>query len=73
MAALRSCLLTSALVTCALMVLMSQTEQSISSLEIEGRAGRAKVIQRDGRSYVDLRSLVEMTGASVSLSRPLKN
>jgi len=67
MAALRSCLLTSALVTCALMVLMSQTEQSISSLEIEGRAGRAKVIQRDGRSYVDLRSLVEMTGASVSL------
>lgn len=71
MAALRSCLLTSALLTCALMVLMSQTEQNINGLAIEGRTGRAEVIQRDGRSYVDLRSLVEMTGASVSLKSGL--
>lgn len=65
------CLLTGALLTCSATTLISQTAQHISGLAIEGRAGRAEVIEKDGRSYVEVRSLVEMTGASVSLKSDL--
>lgn len=67
MANFRICIFTGALLACAVTFLMSQTEPRINGLAIEGRAGRAEVIQKDGRSYVDLRSLVEITGASMSL------
>lgn len=71
MAAFRNCVLAGALLACAASILISQTEQRIQGLAIEGRSGRAEVIQKDGRSYVDLRSLIEMTGASMSLKSGL--
>ena len=71
MAAFRSCVFIGALLACAVTFPMSQTEQRISGLAIEGRAGRAEVIQMGGRSYVDLRSLVEMTGATMSVKSGL--
>ena len=71
MADFRMFLFTGALLAGAVTFSIPQTEQHISGLAIEGRAGRAEVIQKDGRSYVDLRSLVEMTGASMSLKSGL--
>src|SRR5215475_6239632 len=80
MAAFRRCVLTTALLTFAVSHLLAQTDQRVNALEINGRAGRAEVIQKNGRPYVDLRSLVEMTGGSVSfrsgvivLTLPLAN
>ena len=35
-------------------------------LVMDGHAGQAAVIQKDGRAYVDLQSLVEITNASLS-------
>jgi len=71
MAAFRRCVLTTALLTFAVSHLLAQTDQRVNALEINGRAGRAEVIQKDGRPYVDLRSLVEMTGSSVSVKSGL--
>jgi hypothetical protein len=48
-------------------MLSPQTDQSLGALTVDGYPGRAEVIQKGGRSYVDLRSLVEMVGASVSI------
>lgn len=67
MQAFRSCVLRSALVSSTVTMLLAQTDQRINALEIDGRAGRAEVIQRDGRAYVDLRSLVEITGSTMSV------
>lgn len=67
MRAFRSCVLHSALVASTVTMLLAQTEQRINALEIDGRAGRAEVIQKDGRAYVDLRSLVEITGSTMSV------
>ena len=68
MSALRTCLSICSLLACAATSLFSQAQQHSNVLAIEGRAGRAEVIQKDGRAYVDLRSLVEMAGATVSVS-----
>jgi hypothetical protein len=71
MRAFRGFILHSVLVASTVTMLLAQTDQRTTALEIDGRPGRAEVIQKDGRVYVDLRSLVEMTGATMSLKGSL--
>lgn len=44
----------------------ARAEQQSGVLVIKGQAGQAPVVQIDGRPYVDLRSLAELTNASLS-------
>jgi hypothetical protein len=55
-----------ALLTSVAVALLCQTDQSINVLTIDGHPGRAEVIHKDGRTYVDLRAFTEMVGASVT-------
>src|ERR1700758_5884878 len=45
---------------------LAQGDQQPRVLVIDGHAGQAAVIQKDGRAYVDLQSLVEIANASLS-------
>ena len=45
---------------------LAQRDQAPRVLVIDGRAGQAAVIQKDGRAYVDLQSLTEMANGSLS-------
>jgi hypothetical protein len=46
---------------------LAQSQQQPKVLVINGHSGQAEIIQRDGRAYVDLQSLVEITNATLSL------
>ena len=43
-----------------------QPNQPGRVLVVDGHAGQAEVIQKDGRAYVDLQSLIEITNGSLS-------
>jgi hypothetical protein len=45
---------------------MAQRSEPPRILEIDGHTGQAQVIQKDGRAYVDLQSLAEITKGSLS-------
>lgn len=45
---------------------LAQSSEPPRILEVDGHTGHAKVIQRDGRAYVDLQSLAEITNSSLS-------
>ena len=45
---------------------LAQHDQQASVLTVDGHHGKAKVIQNNGRPYVDLQSLVEITRGSLS-------
>ena len=47
-------------------VTLSQRDQQPQILVIDGHSGQAEVIQKDGRAYVDLRSLAEIVDGSLS-------
>jgi hypothetical protein len=47
-------------------VTLAQRDQQLRVLVIDGHPGHAEVIQKDGRAYVDLQSLAEITNASVT-------
>ena len=56
-------------VPCTLLILLgaavSQSRHSTHSLSINGRTGEAMVYQIDGKSYVDLESLVHIANGSM--------
>jgi hypothetical protein len=58
--------LTTASLVCLSGLLIAQHDQQSRTLMIEGHTGEAQVIEKDGRAYVDLRSLVEIANASLS-------
>jgi len=66
MSAFRTCVLFNILPIFAVCTLLSQTEQPAKVLAVEGHPGHAEVIQNNGHTYVELRSLAEMVGASVT-------
>lgn len=45
---------------------LAQSQQQPKVLVIKGHSGQAEIIQKDGRAYVDLQSLVEMANATLS-------
>jgi hypothetical protein len=47
-------------------VTLAQRDQQLRVLVIDGHPGHAEVIQKDGRAYVDLQSLAEITNGSVT-------
>jgi len=47
-------------------VTLAQRDQPLRVLEVDGHPGHANVIQKDGRAYVDLQSLAEITNGSLS-------
>ena len=59
-------------VPCTLLILLgaavSQSGHSTRSLSINGRVGKAIVYQIDGKSYVDLESLVHIANGSMSMN-----
>jgi hypothetical protein len=59
-------LLMTSLVLALPSVILAQGDQQPRVLVIDGHAGQATVIQKDGRAYVDLQSLVEIANASLS-------
>jgi hypothetical protein len=61
-----SCFLTMSLLTCFTLAPLSQNDEHVDVLTIDGHPGRAEVIRTNGRTYVDLKALAEMVGASVS-------
>ena len=63
---IRGTVLTTALFVCLSGISLAQADQQPRVLVIAGHSGEAEVIERDGRAYVELRSLVEIAGASLS-------
>jgi hypothetical protein len=59
-------LLTALLLLSLPCTILAQRNQQPRFLVIDGHAGQAEVIQKDGRAYVDLQSLTEMANASLS-------
>jgi hypothetical protein len=59
-------LLMTSLVLALPCVILAQGDRQQRILVIDGHAGQAAVIQKDGRAYVDLQSLVEIANASLS-------
>src|SRR5271168_1985365 len=47
-------------------LVLSQTAQESRTLVVSGQTGEAAVIQKDGKSYVDIESLARLTNASLS-------
>ena len=62
----RYLLLTTSLLLAHPSLNLAQGDQQPRVLVIDGHAGQAAVIQKDGRAYVDLQSLVEIANASLS-------
>jgi len=57
------------LVTILLLPLLVLVAQEMSSLLIEGRQGEARVIQVQGKSYVEVEGLARVTGGSLRFAR----
>lgn len=64
----RDTVLATALVVCLSGLSLAQPGQQRRVLVIEGHAGEAEVIEKDGRAFVELRTLVEMTHGSLSIN-----
>ena len=47
-------------------VLWAQSKPQTNTLVVQGQPGEAQVVEIDGKSYVDLKSLVEITNGSLS-------
>ena len=47
-------------------VTLAQRDQPLRVLVVDGHPGHANVIQKDGRAYVDLQSLAEITNGSLT-------
>jgi hypothetical protein len=47
-------------------VTLAQRDQTLRVLVVDGHPGHANVIQKDGRAYVDVQSLAEITNGSLS-------
>src|ERR1700746_4212714 len=62
----RNILLTTFLPLSLPCMLLHNHDQQPRVLVIDGHPGQAQVIQKDGRAYVDLESLVEIANASLS-------
>jgi len=62
----RDMVLTTASVMCLSALSLAQTDQQPRVLVIEGRPGEAGIVEKDGRAYVELRSLAEIAHASLT-------
>lgn len=63
---IRDTALTTGLLVCLSGLSLAQHDQQPRVLVIAGHSGEAEVIERNGRDYVELRSLAEIAGASLS-------
>lgn len=63
---IRNSVLATALFVCLSGISLAQQDQQPRVLVIPGHSGEAEVIQKNGRAYVALQSLVEIAGASLS-------
>jgi hypothetical protein len=59
-------LLTTTLLMVAAGMALAQRDQQTRILVVEGHNGHAEVIHKEGRTYVDLQSLTEITNGSLS-------